>query len=183
MALIERSEFISGASARFDPGFQEVIVDEISDGNIRITATTLHGGFLVLSEAYYPGWRVRIGNSYQPIERVNIAHQGVRLPPGQHHVIFEFNPMSLYVGYWLTSFAIVLVVILGFWKMNANTRITTSHESQNVGVEDLPKTTDQRIHQAHQSSPVGFRRVTTVSPSLTPSHLPVHWLSTTRPER
>jgi len=128
MAVTERSKFIPSRHTRFDTGYQDVKFNEISDGVIDITATTMHGGFLILSEAHYPGWKVRIGNSYQPIQRVNIAHQGVKLAPGQHHVIFEFSPMSLYAGYCLSLFGVALIVVLGLSRRNPKTTLTTSHE-------------------------------------------------------
>ena len=66
----------------------------------------------MLSEAHYPGWRARIGDNLVPVRRVNLAHQGVEVPAGQHRVVFEFAPFSLYAGAFLSLASLLAVVAL-----------------------------------------------------------------------
>jgi hypothetical protein len=74
-------------------------------------------GYLVLSDADYPGWRATVDGVQRPILRANGFVCAVLLSPGDHTVEFTFRPRSLVVGaaisiaafaLWLTLAAIVL---------------------------------------------------------------------------
>ena len=59
--------------------------------------------FLVLSDTYYPGWKVRI-DSGPEVEtlRANYLFRGVNIPSGKHEVIFEFKPKSFGIGLFVS---------------------------------------------------------------------------------
>jgi len=76
-----------------------VDVVSIADSRIEVNATSPGGGFVVLSEAYYPGWQVRIDDGApQPVVRADLALQGVSVPTGRHVVTFEFVSHSRRLG-------------------------------------------------------------------------------------
>lgn len=54
--------------------------------------------FLVLSEAYYPGWRAEVDGSPGDVLPANHLIQAVRLPPGKHVVRFSYRSRFLGVG-------------------------------------------------------------------------------------
>ncbi len=56
------------------------------------------GGFLVTSEANYPGWRATLDGSSARIIMTNAAFRGVELPAGPHRLVFRFHPMALWWG-------------------------------------------------------------------------------------
>lgn len=68
-------------------------------------------GLLVLSDTYYPGWTARLGDETLPIVRTNGLFRGVRVPAGEHRVIFEYAPASLRRGAAL-SLASALAIAL-----------------------------------------------------------------------
>jgi hypothetical protein len=68
-------------------------------------------GLLVLSEVYYPGWRVRVDGQPASIEQVAGLLRGVYLSPGEHRVLFNYQPASLYVGVFLCALAISFLVL------------------------------------------------------------------------
>ena len=90
-------------------------VDQIVDGRITVTANSERGGFLVLSETYYPGWRARVDGEVTAILRTDVSLQGVMVPPGTHTVLFEFAPPTLRLGQTLslTGLMICAGLILG----------------------------------------------------------------------
>jgi hypothetical protein len=90
-----------------------VTTQSVEPGRIRVNVTSTSGGFLVLSESYYPGWRARIGNRDVPVQRANLALQGVSVPPGEHVVTFEFSPLSLRAGAAASLIALAALIGLG----------------------------------------------------------------------
>ena len=58
-------------------------------------------GYLVLADTYFPAWHVIVDGEEQPILRANYAFRAVALPAGEHHVVFQYDPLSFRVGLWL----------------------------------------------------------------------------------
>ena len=56
---------------------------------------------LVLADNYYQGWVARIEGEAAPILRVNHTMRGVVVPPGDHEVVFTYEPRDLYVGLYI----------------------------------------------------------------------------------
>ena len=69
-------------------------------------------GYLVLADAYYPGWQATIDDQPAPIERANYAFRAVFVPPGEHTVHFIFNPAIWKVGLVVSGFT--LLILLGW---------------------------------------------------------------------
>ncbi|MGA9349137.1 MAG: YfhO family protein, partial [Anaerolineae bacterium] len=75
---------------------------------IVISANLAEEGYLVLTDAYYPGWRALIDGLETPIYRADLLFRAVYLPAGQHRVEFIYDPLSFKLGA-----AISLTVLLG----------------------------------------------------------------------
>ncbi|MBI4015353.1 MAG: YfhO family protein [Candidatus Aenigmarchaeota archaeon] len=65
-----------------------------SSSKINISTYTSQSGVLVLSQNYYPGWKVFIDDKEARILQPYASYTGVFLPRGQHNVEFAFNPYS-----------------------------------------------------------------------------------------
>lgn len=70
-------------------------------------------GLLVLSELAYPGWRVWVDGQAADWEPAWGVLRGVQLPPGPHRVVFEFRPLSLYLGCGLFAAALAFLAARG----------------------------------------------------------------------
>jgi hypothetical protein len=69
-------------------------------------------GVLVLTDAFYPGWKVFVGGDEHPIRRANYLFRGVELPAGNHEVEFIYDPISFKIGLLISLLtAIVLIVV------------------------------------------------------------------------
>ena len=79
---------------------------------IELTATTQTPSLLVLTEAYYPGWRVLVNDEPSDIYKVNGMFRGVFLPTGTNDITFSYQPASLRNGFILSSTGIVALMIL-----------------------------------------------------------------------
>jgi hypothetical protein len=86
---------------------------QITPNNIKLT--TMGPGLLVLSEINYPGWRVFVDGKPDHIESIINLLRGVSIPPGRHEVIFDFQPVLVYVGLalaittWIIFFAYIFL--------------------------------------------------------------------------
>ncbi len=77
----------------------------------RVTIRVKNKGhrFLVLSDAYYPGWKATINNRETRIYRANYAFRAVAIEPGISMVEFRFEPESLAIGATISFGSILLV--------------------------------------------------------------------------
>src|SRR5258708_39311367 len=62
--------------------------------NVALTVTTNSGGFLVLSDLFYQGWKAFVDDHEVPIYRANYLFRAVPLDPGSWFVRFEYHPAS-----------------------------------------------------------------------------------------
>ncbi len=64
------------------------------------------GGWLVLSDVWFPGWTCRVDGVEVPVERANHAFRAVPVPPGAKRAEFTFLPRSYRVGWWVSVVAV-----------------------------------------------------------------------------
>ncbi len=83
--------------------------------------STERGGYLVLSEAQYPGWRARIDGAIVPVQRVDVMFQGVAVPAGRHSVVFEFASTTLRAGFAISTLALAFALFLGVGSVHLST--------------------------------------------------------------
>jgi hypothetical protein len=69
-------------------------------------------GVLVLSDAWYPGWRVTIDGAPAPLLRADYALRGVALPAGHHVVEFTFRSRPAQLGLALSAVGILGLLAL-----------------------------------------------------------------------
>jgi hypothetical protein len=127
------------ASGDFDPRAQVVLNEPASMGdnlesggaarivryanNRVVVHASLEGwGTLVLTDSYYPGWKVFVDGREGRVLRANHFFRGVRLAPGIHEVEFRYEPLSFTLG-WIISFLAAVLLIgfslarLGNWRL------------------------------------------------------------------
>ena len=76
-------------------------------------------GLLVLSDAYYPGWRAAIDGRDAGILPTNVALRGVLLTGGPHRVVFQYDPRSFKIGLTVTALALILLTAIAVWGLRA----------------------------------------------------------------
>jgi hypothetical protein len=81
----------------------------------RVTVTATGPGRLVVSEMAYPGWRATIDGAPAAIETADGVFRAVTLPAGEHVVIFEFRPVTVFVGASLSLLGVVVLAAL-LWR-------------------------------------------------------------------
>ncbi len=133
---LSRPDYLPASLA--DPGFEprrEVLLDGIpagpgggaSDGQggaailedlpekIVLRAEAPAAGYLVLSDAFAPGWSARVDGTPAPILRANGLFRAVRLDPGSHEVIMLYRPRSVLLGLGV-SLCGALIALAWWWR-------------------------------------------------------------------
>jgi hypothetical protein len=65
---------------------------------IDIKATLPSPGYLVLTDAFYPGWQAQIDGAPAPILCADIYFRAVALDAGEHTVTYQYRPRSVFDG-------------------------------------------------------------------------------------
>jgi uncharacterized membrane protein YfhO len=82
-------------------------------------------GVLVLTDAFYPGWRVFINGTERTIRRANHLFRGVELPEGIHQVEFVYDPLSFKLGLTISLCSIAALILAGIIR-----RVRSRHNAR-----------------------------------------------------
>ena len=85
-----------------------------SPEQVVIDVTAARDGYLVLTDAYYPGWVATVDGQPANIERADILFRSVKIPAGQHRVEFRYQPQSFALGAAVSIGTTVLLVAAWF---------------------------------------------------------------------
>jgi uncharacterized membrane protein YfhO len=84
---------------------------------IVLEATLSAPGYLVLSDAWYPGWHATVNGEPASIERANVHFRAVSLPEGTHVVRFTYRPRSYTAGLALSTLTLMGVLVGAIWSI------------------------------------------------------------------
>lgn len=93
-------------------GTAETNLISYKPNRVVIECKTDEDGFLYISDTYYPGWKAYVNGKQTKIYRANLAFRAVEISAGKNLIIFEYAPLSFYVGIILTLIGIMLSIIL-----------------------------------------------------------------------
>ena len=71
---------------------------EYGTDRVRIDVRTESAAYLLLTDAWFPGWRARIDGVDATVWRADYAFRAVWVPPGRHTVTFRYEPRSVRLG-------------------------------------------------------------------------------------
>jgi hypothetical protein len=86
-------------------------------------------GYLVLNQAYAPGWKAWSRHPGQenwqavPLQRANFVGSALPLPAGRHQLLLRYQPATVRTGAWLSLAGFTLLLIL-----QATLRWRASHD-------------------------------------------------------
>jgi hypothetical protein len=93
------------------PGAYARVVAETCRSIDLEAAACPEGGFLVLSDAFDPGWRAQVDGQSASILRADLALRAVRLTGGTHQVRMTYSPWTMWLGFAISAAALVALVI------------------------------------------------------------------------
>jgi hypothetical protein len=104
-------------SSRFDPRAEVVLEEELPASvdaapaaassaeikryvfdQVEIAAEMSASGWVVLSDAFFPGWEATVDGVTTKILRADCALRAVAVPQGSHRVVFRYRPRSVVYG-------------------------------------------------------------------------------------
>ena len=91
---------------------------EYGNRKVKILVRSDTGGFVVLSDTFYPGWKALVDDHEQKIYRAYGTFRAVYVKPGLHEVKFLYEPLSFAIGLWSTVLSLLFCCIWGgfAWK-------------------------------------------------------------------
>jgi hypothetical protein len=106
LAEDERSGMTTGQSAAH--------ITHYTAQQVGISVEAAADGWLLLADAYYPGWQASVDGAPAPVLRADVMFRAVAVPPGSSIVVLEYRPAWLP---WLIPAGLgvwgLLVLILG----------------------------------------------------------------------
>ena len=78
---------------------------EDDPGRVVVDVRTAGGAWLVVADAWYPGWRARVDGRPAPLYVANYLFRALRVPAGEHRVEMVYRPASFGLGALLTGLA------------------------------------------------------------------------------
>ncbi len=118
---IENPEGLKLSEARLDPSRSSVSVISYTGSQINLRVRADGSGFLVINDAYYPGWRSWVDGKETPILIANGWVRAIQIPSaGDHTVRLAYAPPLFSKGRWvsigsLTLCAVGLLLSLPRW--------------------------------------------------------------------
>lgn len=112
----EQGGFVPGSPT--GAGSDQVQVLEYTPERVEVAVDLAAPGYLVLTDAWYPGWRAWIDGEEVEVLAADLLFRAVALDAGRHRVVFTFRPSSLGVGAGVSLLA--GIGLLFIWVYNRN---------------------------------------------------------------
>lgn len=97
----------------------ETNITSYRNNRVIIDASLGAPGILVLTDFYYPGWKVLVDGAERTMLRANYFFRAVELAPGRHRVEFIYDPASFKIGLAISLLTIAIFIAVparGFFR-------------------------------------------------------------------
>jgi hypothetical protein len=108
--LRSRATAEDGRTPNSIDGLSEIVSE--TNHRLLIHVRASQNAFLVLSDTYFPGWKVYVDGNKKKIYRANYAFRALPLEVGKHKVEFVYDPLSFKLGALISVFGLVLTGFL-----------------------------------------------------------------------
>ena len=93
-------------------GKAEVLITHYQEDKVKLTVSNNKKGILVLTDSFYPGWKVFVDGKESPIYPVNIMFKGVIVDAGEHTITFIYRPAWFVPTILITISSVLLCLFL-----------------------------------------------------------------------
>ncbi|MFN2173553.1 MAG: hypothetical protein ACK2UF_19175 [Candidatus Promineifilaceae bacterium] len=102
-------------SLEYEPGAAQITVAEAGLNEVILDVDLAQPGFVILADAYYPGWQAAVDGRSTPLYRANSVTRATYVPAGRHAVTYRFQPADFYGGAIVSGIAWTAVLALFLW--------------------------------------------------------------------
>lgn len=95
---------------------EDAAITKYAPNEVVISAAVNSPKFLVLSDSYYPGWKVYIDGKADKIYAANYISRAVFLPAGRHIIKFVFDPFLFKLGLIVSGLTLMIILIYIVYK-------------------------------------------------------------------
>jgi hypothetical protein len=95
-------------------GTAETEITVYRPDRVAIRTSSSTPGLLVLTDAFYPGWRATVDGAPAAIYQTNRLFRGIFVGAGQHEVEFTYRPASVFLGALMSGLGLLLTAMLLF---------------------------------------------------------------------
>jgi hypothetical protein len=88
-------------------------------GELTVEAELSASGWLLLADAFAPGWKASVDGKESRIYRANYLLRAVFLEGGKHRVVFSYRPLSFRIG---GALSLLSLIALAVWSLRAARR-------------------------------------------------------------
>lgn len=116
--VVEESVELGAAS-----GVAQAEVISYKPNNVVISGYSDSDRFLLLADAYYPGWRAYIDSRPVKIYRADYIFRGIIFPKGRHRVEFVYRPGMFIAGLAVSLLSLCGVILLTVYILKRNRHV------------------------------------------------------------
>jgi Bacterial membrane protein YfhO len=80
--------------------------------HIVVDVNAQQDGYLVLTDAYYPGWVATVDDQPAEIDRADVLFRAVKVPAGQHRIEMRYDPQSYKIGSIVSLVSWIALIVL-----------------------------------------------------------------------
>lgn len=102
------SELASNAAAALEINAGNVNISEDTPEKMVLDAEVEAPGYLVIRDAYYPGWTARIDGVVSKITPIDKLFRAMPVLPGKHRIVLTYEPQSMHTGILLSIIGTIL---------------------------------------------------------------------------
>jgi hypothetical protein len=88
---------------------EQVTITKYEPNEVAINVVLSSSKFLILSDSYYPGWKVYVDGKEDKLFCANYIMRAVYLDKGDHKVDFIYDPVSFKVGKYISFLSLILI--------------------------------------------------------------------------
>jgi hypothetical protein len=90
------------------------VVEKLGFNEVRVKTSSETPAILVLSEVYYPDWKVEVDGRPAEMLRADFILRGVALDGGEHEVVFRYDTSLIRKSAYAsaTTFGVVTLILI-----------------------------------------------------------------------
>lgn len=113
-----RAELLTDAPRSIDDplpsnaGAASIASDTSQRVAITVDNTSGREAVLILRDTFFPGWNATLDGRSVPVERADSLFRGIRVPPGEHAVVFRYRSRSAITGMAVSAVTMVALALI-----------------------------------------------------------------------